>query len=181
MGTGHVGTFCLARTKVSVSQKESRYLAQAILFHKYFGHSMPFLWASQMVNNLTANAGDKKCRFDPWVKKIPWRRAWQPIPVFASKEFHEQRSPVGYSPYGHKEVATTEATWHAHTHTCHSYGEKNPPEICFQTPAWGQICTFQVITYESLYFFILHMRMCRFSDNNFFTSYHPSNKQGLVF
>ena len=78
---------------------------------------MPFLWASQMVNNLTANAGDKKCRFDPWVKKIPWRKAWQPIPVFASKEFHEQRSPVGYSPYGHKEVATTEATWHAHTHT----------------------------------------------------------------
>ena len=107
MGTGHVGTFCLARTKVSVSQKESRYLAQAILFHKYFGHSMPFLWASQMVNNLTANAGDKKCRFDPWVKKIPWRRAWQPIPVFASKEFHEQRSPVGYSPWGCKESDTT--------------------------------------------------------------------------
>jgi len=59
----------------------------------------------------------KKFRFDPWVKKIPWRRAWQPTPVFASREFHEQRSLVGYSPYGHEEVATTEATWHAHTHT----------------------------------------------------------------
>ena len=94
----------------------------------------------------------KKCRFDPWVKKIPWRRAWQPTPVFTSREFHEQRSLVGCSPYGHKEVDTTEATWHAHTHTYHSYSEKNPPEICFQTPAWGQICTFQVITYESLYF-----------------------------
>ena len=24
----------------------------------------------------------KRCGFDPWVRKIPWRRAWQPIPVF---------------------------------------------------------------------------------------------------
>ena len=36
-----------------------------------------------MVNNLPANAGDVRERgFDPWVGKIPWRRAWQPSPVF---------------------------------------------------------------------------------------------------
>jgi len=43
------------------------------------------IWASQVVlviKNLPANAGDKRCGFDPWVMKIPWRRAWQPTPVF---------------------------------------------------------------------------------------------------
>ena len=30
--------------------------------------------------------------FDPWVRKIPWRRKWQPTPVFLPGEFHEQRS-----------------------------------------------------------------------------------------
>jgi len=36
--------------------------------------------------------------FDPWVGKIPWRRAWQPTPVFLPGESHGQRSLVGYSP-----------------------------------------------------------------------------------
>ena len=40
----------------------------------------------------------KRCGFDPWVRKIPWRRAWQPTPVFLPGEFHGQRSPAGYSP-----------------------------------------------------------------------------------
>ena len=30
-------------------------------------------------------------RFDPWVEKVPWRREWQPSPVFLPGEFHEQR------------------------------------------------------------------------------------------
>ena len=46
--------------------------------------------------NLLANAGI--IRFDPWVWKILWRRAWQPTPVFLRGEFHEQRSLEGYSP-----------------------------------------------------------------------------------
>ena len=36
--------------------------------------------------------------FNPWVQKIPWRRAWQPTPVFLPRESHRQRIPVGYSP-----------------------------------------------------------------------------------
>ena len=39
----------------------------------------------------------RRHRFDPWVRKIPWRRAWQPTPVFLPGESHGQRSPVGYS------------------------------------------------------------------------------------
>ena len=52
-------------------------------------------------------------RFHPWVGKIPWRRAWQPIPVFLPGESHGQRSLVGYGPQGHKESDTAEATYHA--------------------------------------------------------------------
>ena len=46
--------------------------------------------------------------FDPWAGKIPWRRAWQPTRVFSPGEFHGQRSLVGCSPQGHKELDTTE-------------------------------------------------------------------------
>ena len=52
----------------------------------------------------------KTCRFDPWVRKIPWRRAWQPTPVFLPGESHEQKSLASYSPWGHKEAYMTEAT-----------------------------------------------------------------------
>ena len=52
-----------------------------------------------------------KCRrpgFSPWVGKIPWRREWQPTPVFLPGEFHRQRNLVGYIPWGSKESDTTE-------------------------------------------------------------------------
>ena len=46
--------------------------------------------------------------FDPWVGKIPWRRKWQPTPVFSPRESHGQRRLVGYSPWDCKELDTTE-------------------------------------------------------------------------
>ena len=42
-------------------------------------------------------------------RKIPWRRAWQPMPVFLPGESHGQRSLVSYSPWGRKESDTTKA------------------------------------------------------------------------
>ena len=54
----------------------------------------------------------KRCKFDPWVGKIPTRREWQPTPVFLPGESHGQRSLVDYSPWGHKESDTTEVTKH---------------------------------------------------------------------
>ena len=47
---------------------------------------------------------------DPWLRKIPWRRKRQPTLVFLPGEFHGQRRPEGYSPWGHKELDSTEAT-----------------------------------------------------------------------
>ena len=54
--------------------------------------------------------------FDPWVGKIPWRRAWQPTQAFLSGESHRQRSLVGYSPQGRKESDTTEVTACTHAY-----------------------------------------------------------------
>ena len=52
-----------------------------------------------MVKNLPAEVGEvKKQGFDPWVGKIPWRRAWQPTPVFLPEAPHGQRSLVGCGP-----------------------------------------------------------------------------------
>ena len=49
---------------------------------------------------------------DSWVEKIPWRRAWQPTPVFLFGESHRQRSLAGYSLRGHKESDMTEQLPH---------------------------------------------------------------------
>ena len=56
----------------------------------------------------------KRLGFDPWVRKIPWRRVWQPTPGFLPEEFqsHGQGSLVGYSLWGCKESDMTEATLH---------------------------------------------------------------------
>ena len=50
----------------------------------------------------------KRRGFHPWFWKIPWRRAWQPTPVFLPGESHGQRSLVGYSPQGRRESVMTE-------------------------------------------------------------------------
>ena len=55
----------------------------------------------------------KRHGVNPWVGKIPWRRAQQPTPVPA--ESHGQRSLAAYSPWGRKDSDTTER--HTHTHT----------------------------------------------------------------
>ena len=48
------------------------------------------------------------------VRKIPWRRTWQPTLVFLLGESHGQRSLAGYSPWGHEELDATEATQNTH-------------------------------------------------------------------
>ena len=64
-----------------------------------------------------SNAGDPGSilGFNPWVGKIPWRRKWQPTPVFLPGESHGRRSLVGYSPWGRKESDTAEQL-HFHFH-----------------------------------------------------------------
>ena len=73
-------------------------------------YELYIIWVSQValvVRNWHANVGDARDRFDPWVGKI-WSRKWQPTLVFLPGKFHGQRNLEGYSPWGHKESATTE-------------------------------------------------------------------------
>ena len=49
-----------------------------------------------------------RCWFNPWVRKIPWRRTWQSTSVFLPGESRGQRSLAGYSPWGRKESHMTE-------------------------------------------------------------------------
>ena len=57
----------------------------------------------------------RRCRFDPWVKQIPWRKKWQPTPVFLPEKSLGQRILVDYSPWSCKKSDTTE-------HTCTQTG-----------------------------------------------------------
>ena len=62
----------------------------------------------------------KRCGFNPWVRKIPWRREWPPTPVFLLEESHGQRSLVGCSLWTHKGLDTAEQL---STHTSHVSAE----------------------------------------------------------
>ena len=60
---------------------------------------------AQMVKNLPAT---QETGFNPWFQKIPWRREWQPTPVFLPEKSHGQRSLVDFGPWDCKESDTTE-------------------------------------------------------------------------
>ena len=78
-------------------------------FERWLGYEYPFPLVAQMVKRCRLRC--LQCRrpmFNPWIGKIPWRRAWQPTPVSLPGEYHGQRSLVSYSPRGHKESDMTE-------------------------------------------------------------------------
>ena len=105
----HPESACLLRREV-----------RGLLPHLWVGDGRE-IWGPQAaltVKNPPAQAGDRRPGFSPWVRKVPWSRAWQPTPVFLPGESHGQRSLTGYSPWGHKASDTPEATYtHTHTHT----------------------------------------------------------------
>ena len=69
----------------------------------------------------------RRFEFDPRVGKIPWRRKWQPTPVFLPGKCHGQRNLEGYPrPWGHKESDTTLNNNHTHTQKKKEKKKKNP-------------------------------------------------------
>ena len=52
----------------------------------------------------------RRHQFNSWVRKIPWRRAWQSTSVFLPRESHGQRRLEGYSPWAYKELDITKVT-----------------------------------------------------------------------
>ena len=89
-------------------------LSHSELHNKYklLAHtiSMPLhhYWASLVAQTVKNPPTMQETLFNPWVRKIPWRREWLPTPVFLPGESDEMRSLAGDSPWGHKESDMTE-------------------------------------------------------------------------
>ena len=66
------------------------------------------LWASLIAQMAKNPSTTQENWFDSWISKIPWRRAWQPTPVFLPEESHGQRSLAGYRLWGRKESDMTQ-------------------------------------------------------------------------
>ena len=63
---------------------------------------------SIVIKNLPAKAGDMRCGFDSWVRKIPLEKEMATRSSILAGKLHGQSSLVGYSPWGHKESNVTE-------------------------------------------------------------------------
>ena len=86
-----------------------------VIFANFCSLNIPIMVDFKLIRTLPneqlgSDDHTKRRRFNPWVKKILWRRKWQPTPVFLPGKSHGQRSLAGYSPWGHKESDTTEVT-----------------------------------------------------------------------
>ena len=68
----------------------------------------------------------KRWEFDPWVRKSPWRRAWQSTPVFLPGKSHGQKSLAGYSPWDQKESDMIEHAYSMHV-PVYQAGVRVPP------------------------------------------------------
>ena len=86
------------------------------LFRLYFIDGISkyiYTYSSTFLDSLVAQTMKnlptmQETRFDPWVRKIHWRREWLPTPVFMPGDYHGQRGLAGSSPYGHKESDMTD-------------------------------------------------------------------------
>ena len=73
-----------------------------------------------MVKNPPANVGDMRCSFNPWVGKVPWRRAWQPTPAFLPGRIPWTEEPGGLHSTGLQRVHSMglkQLSMHAYTKT----------------------------------------------------------------
>ena len=104
-------------------------------------HCSPWLGSCQNQANTMINASGKEpaCqgrrlkrhRIHPWVRKIPWRRKWQPTPVFLPGKFLGQRSLAGYHPRGCRRVRYDWVHTHTHKHThTHTQVDKLSKNFC---------------------------------------------------
>ena len=70
-----------------------------------------YIKTSQVAQMVRICLQSRRPRFDPWVRQIPWRRKWQPIPVTLPGELHGQRNQVGYSLWDLKETPLNDTTF----------------------------------------------------------------------
>ena len=80
-----------------------RRLVHSSVYHQHWAGGVSLV--AEAVKNLLQG---RRPGFSPWFGKMPWRRKWQPAPVFLPKIFHGQRSLAVYSPRGYTESDVTE-------------------------------------------------------------------------
>ena len=94
----------------------------------------------------------KRCGFDPWIGKIPWRRKWQHIPVFLPGESHGKKSLAGYSPKGHQESDMTEQlSMHAREKVRSVFSRETEPIGHIDTVTKGEEVAHVVMETEKLH------------------------------
>ena len=104
----HMLYFTVERLKNAYSMlPEGRYCVQ---LNHYISHILCANYLAQMVKNRLAM---QEKGLDPWVRKIPWKKEWQPTPVFLPGKSHGQRGLVDYCPWGRKRIRHDSAQ---HTH-----------------------------------------------------------------
>ena len=96
---GVMNTFGKANSQIRNLQIMRMTVSQ-VLWLYYFISGLP-MWHSGK-ESIWQCRRCKRHGFDPWVRKIPWSRKWQPAPVFWPGKFHGQRCLVSYSPWGGK-------------------------------------------------------------------------------
>ena len=111
---------------VSTSIIDSTFLSSECWGYQHSVHRCPlcslveqphcFKYHPVIIHLHTVHLQWRRHEFNPWVGKIPWRREWQPTPVFLPEESHGQRSLPGYSSWGHLKLDMTKQL--IHTHTC---------------------------------------------------------------
>ena len=90
-----------------LSRIDCKYFYGKVMF-LFFNRLSRFVILPRWLSGKESAYQCRRCEIDPWVRKIPWRRKWQPTPVFLLGKSHGQRSLVGHSPRGLRESDTNE-------------------------------------------------------------------------
>ena len=131
----------------------------------YFFKAHPFVRCKVLPGFPGGSEGKRiclQCRrsgFVSWVGKIPWRREWQPAPVFLPGEFHGQRSLGCYSPWGCKELHTID--WLIHMHKVRYLTGKPWSPLMFSQSSKNQYSSKSLFYIIKKLSFIVKSTMCQ--------------------
>ena len=96
------------------------------------------IWSQRLLWWLSGKECTCQCRrheFNPWIGKIPWRKAWQPTPVFLPGKSHGQRRLPGFSPWGCKRVGRDLVT-KQQQQQCEVIDEKTEERKVYELRSW---------------------------------------------
>ena len=94
-------------------------MLESILYNDYYIWLLYARGPPWWLSGRESSCHCRRPRFNPCIRKIPWRRKWQPTPVFLPGKSCGQRSLAGYSPWGRKRVRPSWVT--QQQQTTHTY------------------------------------------------------------